>query len=60
MAAHPPDGRVAAPGNCILTDLHYAPSSPRDSSDPARPGSEHQEHERARLASESADDDEDS
>ncbi|EGV93698.1 Hepatoma-derived growth factor-related protein 2 [Cricetulus griseus] len=45
------------PRGCSSEELH---DSPRDSSDPARPGSEHQEHERVRLASESADDDEDS
>ncbi|XP_049981136.1 hepatoma-derived growth factor-related protein 2 isoform X1 [Alexandromys fortis] len=38
-------------------ELH---DSPRESSDPVRPGSEHQEHERVQLASESADDDDDS
>jgi hypothetical protein len=48
---------MVTPGNRMLTNLLYAPSSPRDNSDPAKPGNERQDHERTRLASESANDD---
>lgn len=57
MAAHRPISSMVTPGNRMLTNLLYAPSSPRDNSDPAKPGNERQDHERTRLASESANDD---
>lgn len=42
------------PRGASSEELH---DSPQDSSNPARPGNEHQDHERTRLASESTNDD---